>query len=189
MLRNVRALPSVFVLATALSAAACQSPTSTDTSLDVNDFVDSSASAQPVAAEASTGKTYRVVRGNNQPDDILEYDWTATFAVTLTLNSNSTSKDVDLAFPVSITSASVKVQQASGGIVTPPTGTDAEHYESIITQSTGNSFSAANSSVSMTFQVWYDLPSQGKEALATVTVSFKDDDGTTFSKNVTVQIN
>ena len=34
-----------------------------------------------------------------------------------------------------------------------------------------------------------DLPSLKSEALATVTISFKDDDGVTFSKEVTVRIN
>ena len=135
-----------------------------------------------------SGKTYRVVRGNNQPDDILEYDWKVSFAVNVRLNSNSTSEDIDLEFPVEITSATVKVQQASGGIVTPPTGGDAEHYESVITSSTTNRISAVNGTATLYFDVWYDLPNLKKEALATITVTFKDDDGSSFSKDVTLKI-
>ena len=188
MYRSSRFLVLVLFLLAAMTGSACQSPSDTDTSLDVDDFVDAAGSPDPATAEASSGKTYRVVRGNNQPDDILEYDWKVSFAVTVTLNSNSTSDDVDLEFPVKITSATVKVQQASGGIVTPPTGSDSEHYDSIITQSSANTFSGANTSVTLWFDVWYDLPSLRKEALATITVIMQDDDGMSFSKEVTVKI-
>ena len=41
----------------------------------------------------------------------------------------------------------------------------------------------------MTFDVWYDLPSLRKEAVITVTVNFKDDDGVTFSKQIKVNVN
>jgi hypothetical protein len=167
----------------------CQSPSDTDETLDVDDFVDSSVTPDPASAQVAGDRTYRVVRGNNQPDDILAYDWKSSFAVTLTINGNALDDDIDLEFPVEITSATVKIQQASGGIVTPPTGGDTEHYESVITQSTTNKFNAANSSATMNFDVWYDLPSLKSEALATVTISFKDDDGQTFSKEVTVRIN
>lgn len=189
MFRFAHTLVLAVVVLAAVSAAGCQSPSDTTTSLDVDDFVDAAGSPDPATAEVSTGRTYRVVRGNNQPDDVLEYDWKASFAVTVTLNSNATSDDIDLEFPVTVTSATVKIQQASGGIVTPPTGSDFEHYESVITQSTGNKFSSANTSVTMWFDVWYDLPSLKQEALATVTVSFKDNDSLSFSKTVDVRIN
>ena len=47
-------------------------------------------------------------------------------AVTL----NTPDKNVTVTFPVKISSATIKVQQASGGIITPPTGSDVEHYAS-----------------------------------------------------------
>jgi hypothetical protein len=190
MSRAQKLLALGLICLTAAVGGACQSPTETASTLDVDDFVDAAAAPEPATGNASTdGKTYRVVRGNNQPDDILVYDWKASFAVTITLNSNSTSKDIDLSFPVTISSATVRVQQASGGIVTPPTGGETEHYESVITSSTTNKFAAANTSATLTFDVWYDLPSLQKEALATVTVTMRDDDGASFSKDITVRIN
>lgn len=176
------------VLCAVIFLSGCQKPTE-DSSLDVDDFVDTSVNPNPAVAEKSTGKTYRVVRGNNQPDDILEYDWETTFTVNVTLNSHATDSDgADLNFPVTLNSASVKVQQASGGIVTPPTGGETEHYESVIAQASGNEFGAVNSTVSTTFDVWYDLPNLRREALASVTLTFQDNDGTTFTKVVDVKI-
>jgi hypothetical protein len=166
----------------------CQKPTE-DSSFDVDDFVDTSVNPNPAIADASTGKTYRVVRGNNQPDEILDYDWKTNFTVTVTLNTHATDSDgANLNFPVTLNSASVKIQQASGGIVNPPTGGETEHYESVIAQASGNEFGAVNSSISTTFDVWYDLPSLRKEALASVTFTFQDNDGTTFTKVVDVKV-
>lgn len=185
MLRFVRA---IVLLAAAAAAASCQSPTSASSSLNVDDFVNATISPDPAAASASSGKTYRVVRGNNQPDEVLEYDWVTTFSVTVIVNSNATSKDVDLSFPVTVTSASGKVEQASGGIVTPPTGGEVEHYESIILASSGSQISGVGGGVTMNFLVYYDLPSLKKEALVTEVISFKDNAGKTFSKSVPVKV-
>jgi hypothetical protein len=178
----------VLALLAVVFLVGCQEPTE-DESLDVDDFVDTSVNPNPATADASSGKTYRVVRGNNQPDEILEYDWKTTFTVSVTLNGNSTDSDgADLEFPVTLSSASVQVKQASGGIVNPPTGGETEHYESVIVQTSANEFPDVNSSISTTFDVWYDLPSLRKEALATVTLSFQDNNGKTFTKLVDVRI-
>ena len=180
-------LLSVLTGATLL-AAACQSPTDSTDTFDVDDFLETSVSPDPILADAATdGKTYRVVRGNNQPDDILRYDWKARFTVNLRLN-DQTDDDDNLTFPIDVTSATVKVQQASGGIVNPPTGGDVEHFEYVLSQATSSRFDGINSSNSMTLDVWYDLPSLQKEALVTVTVSFKDDDGVVFSKAIDVKV-
>ena len=179
---------AVVAFIVAALGAGCQNPTSASDTLKVDDFVIATISPDPPTASSATGKTYRVVRGNNQPDDVLDYDWVTSFTITLTINSNATNKKVDLKFPVSITSASGKVAQASGGIVTPPSGGDVEHYESIIVQSTSNQFSAVNGTVTMTFQVWYDLPSLRREALITESISMKDNNGTTFTKSVDVRV-
>lgn len=179
------------LLVTAALTAACQSPTSTDTdTLDVDDFVDAAITPNPATAQAAAdGKTYRVVRGNNQPDDVLKYDWKTTITVAVTLNANAASDDVDLEFPATILSATAKVEQASGGIVSPPTGGESEHYESVLVSSTGNSFGSTGSAQTMVFDIWYDLPSLRKEALVTFTINLKDDDGATFTKTATVQVN
>ena len=170
-----------FLFAAALSFSACQSATSTEETLKVDDFVDATVTPSPASAsECTDGKTYRVVRGNNQPDDILLFDWCSTFAVTLTLNKNATDKDVNLSFPVEITSATVKVEQASGG--------DTEHYDSVLLSSTASSITAVGGASTLSFFVWYDLPSLRKEARITVTVNFKDDDDVTFAKTVRVNI-
>jgi hypothetical protein len=179
-----------FLCMTALSFSSCQSATSTDTTLKVDDFVDSSVAPSPTnAVESTDGRTYRVVRGNNQPDDIFPYLFKTSYAVTLTINKNATDKDVDLTFPVEITSTTVKVEQASGGIVTTTTGTDTAHYDSVLVSATGNTISAVNGSVTLKFDVWYSLPSAGKECLITTSISFKDDDDVTFTKNVKVNVN
>jgi hypothetical protein len=178
----------VIVLITACLAVACQSPTDPDDTIDVDDFVEVTVTPNPAVAVESHGRTYRVVRGNNQPDEILEFDWKSTFTLAVTLNQNANDKDWDLEFPIDITAATVKVQQASGGIVNLPTGGEVEHYESVIVQSSSNRFSGVNTTNTMTFDVWYDLPSLRRESLITVTLAFRDDNGKTFTKNVEVRV-
>jgi hypothetical protein len=167
-------------------AGACQSPTTSDDALDIDDILVVTAPGTATADVSPDAKTYRVVRGNNQPDDILAYDWKATFSVSLQFNDAADDKDA-LTFPVDLTAVTVKVQQASGGIVTAPTGGDVEHYE-FVTQASSNAFAAVGSNVGITFDVWYDLPSLRKEALVTLTLSFVDDDGTIFTKTVDMKI-
>jgi hypothetical protein len=58
----------------------------------------------------------------------------------------------------------------------------------LISQVSGNRFASANSTVNVGVEVWYDLPSLRKEAIATVNLSFKDDDGQTFTKAYDVRI-
>lgn len=173
---------------TALLVSGCQSPTE-DESIDVDDFLETSASPSPTNADASTGRTYRVVRGNNQPDEILEFDWHTGFGLAVRVNNNVTSDDLDFEFPISLTSATLKVQQASGGIVSPPTSGEVEHYESVTSQVSGNQCNGANETLTMYFDVWYDLPSLRKEALVTVTLTFADENDKSFSKNVQVRVN
>jgi hypothetical protein len=168
-------------------AAACQSPTDPDDTLDVDDFLEIAVTPNPaIAAESTDGKSYRVVRGNNQPDDILVYDWKTTFTLMVTLNGKADDKDA-LEFPVDITSVSLQVKQASGGIVTPPTGGEIEYYTHV-TQASGNRYGAVNQTVTIVFEVWYDLPSLRREALVPVTLGFKDNEGATFSKTYDVRV-
>lgn len=178
---------AVALLAAAVMTA-CQSPTSTEDTINVDDFVDVVVSPHPAQGVASDGRTYRVVRGNNQPDEILPFDWRTAFTLTVTLNQNATDSDLDLTFPVDITAATAKVQQASGGIVSPPTGSETEHYESVLTQASSNRFEGVNSTNTMAFDVWYDLPSLRREALITVSLAFRDSEGKTFTKNVEVRV-
>jgi hypothetical protein len=175
-------LSRAVLLGAAMTLAACQSPTDPDDVIGVDDFVETSVSPDPAEASPSSGRTYRVVRGNNQPDEILEYDWKSTFTITVRINNTATDEDLDLEFPLDITSATVKAQQASGGIVTPPSGGEVEHTDFTIAQTTGSRFAAANTSNSLTFDVWYDFPNLKREALMTLTIAMKDADGRTFTK-------
>lgn len=179
---------AVLVLIAVAMTTGCQKPTDPDDVTNYNDVIDASVSPNPAMADVSRGKTYRVVRGNNQPDEILEYDWQTTFAVTISFNNKATRDNVDVDFPVKLSAAALVVKQASGGIVTPPTGGETEHYESVTLQASGNQFAAVGSSVTMTFQVWYDLPSLRREALVNVNLSFVDDSGTSFTRTVDVQV-
>jgi hypothetical protein len=180
----------VALMLAAMAATACQSPTSASNTLSVDDFVDAAISPSPATAVASTGKTYRVVRGNNQPDEVLPYQYTATFTVTTSLNGNSKADSVALTFPVTITAATGKVEQASAGIVTPPSGGEVEHYESVILSSSGSTIAGVGGAVTMVFQVWYTLPSGNREARVTESISMKDNSNSpkTFAKNVYINI-
>jgi len=162
--------------------SACQSPTEPT---DPPDFVDVT-SPGTVTADGGTGRFYSVTV--NDITETREYDWKTTFTITVTLNNNATHEDVDLSFPVDLTATTVKVQQASGGIVTPPTSGENERYDFVISQTTGNRFTGVNTSVTMTFDVWYDLPNLRKEALVTATLSMTDDDGVTFTENVSIRL-
>jgi hypothetical protein len=173
----------LWLVATALAVGACQSPSDPDSTVDYDEILDVTASPDPIGADTATGgRTYRVVRGNNQPDDILAYDWHAVFSTTLTFNDNASSNDVDIDFPVKISATSVAVKQASGGIITPPTGTDTEKSEFVIVSASSNQLSGIGSPTTTTFEVWYDLPSLRREAVIQVTFSFTDNDGTVFQK-------
>jgi hypothetical protein len=185
----VHGVKSLCLALATVAAVGCQNPTDPSDVVGYDEVVDVTASPDPTIADTSTGgRTYRIVRGNNQPDDILPYDWHTLFSATVSFNDTANDDDVDLEFPVRIASTALTVKQASGGIVTPPTGTDTEKFEFITLNATGNQLAATNSPVSLSFEVWYDLPSLRKEAVITVTFSFVDNDGVAFQKAVDVRV-
>ena len=187
MKRARQDVSAVIIAVCALLGSACQSPTDPDDTLDIDDFLVISVTPSPaIATESTDGKTYRVVRGNNQPDDILTYDWKTTFTLSATLNDKADDKDA-LEFPVDITSVTLQVKQASGGIVTPPSGGETEYFTHV-TQASSNRYTAINQTVTIFFEVWYDLPSLRREALVQVTLGFKDDDGVAFTKTYDVRV-
>lgn len=189
MIRSCKSLVMLMMLATAMTVAACQNPNDPDDTIDYSEALDITVNPDPIQADTNTGgKTYRVVRGNNQPDEMLPYDWHAAFSSTLTLNSNANDADLDLDFPVKITGATLTVKQATGGIITPPTGTDTEKYEFVPLAASGNQFSGINSPISLSFEVWYDLPSLRKESVVTLTFSFADNDGTGFQRSIDFRV-
>jgi hypothetical protein len=184
----IRFMRAAAVLMMTVTCAGCQSPSSASDTTDVDDIVDATISPNPAVATESTGKTYRIVRGNNQPDEVLPYQYVTTFTITVVIKTAELNEDEDLAFPVTVTAASGVVQQASAGILTPPTGGEVERYDSVMLSSTGTTVSAVGEGITMQFQVWYTLPSGLREALVTESISFKDDDGTTFTKVVPVKV-
>lgn len=179
----------MWILMAVAAAVACQNPTDPDATVNYSEILDVTAAPDPIQADTQTGgRTYRVARGNNQPDDILAYDWHAIFNASVVFNSQALDNDIDLAFPVKITATTLSVKQAVGGIITPPTGSDTEQSEFATLSATGNQFGGIDTPITLSYEVWYDLPNLRKEAIITLSFSFTDDDGAAFSKTVDIQI-
>src|SRR3954471_3946868 len=103
------------VLLAALAAVNCQSPTNPSDKVSYDDAIDMTPTPDPIAADTLTGgRTYRIVRGNNQPDDSLAYDWHTVFGTTVQLNGNASDKDLDIDYPVRVTATTLVVKQAVG---------------------------------------------------------------------------
>jgi hypothetical protein len=163
------------VKTTALIAAviwlgACSAPTTT-TSLEVT-----LSAPDPTTAEASRGVTYTITNADSTISTY-EYDWKASFVATIQETGG---------LAVDITAVDLKLQQASGGIVIVPSGGQVEHYR--FNSSASGNHVAANGTASIGFEVWYDLPNLGREALVTIALSFKDDDSNTYSKSLQVKV-
>jgi hypothetical protein len=170
-------------------STACQNPNEPTDTIDYSEALDITVEPDPIVADGATGgKVYRVVRGNNQPDEMLPYDWHAVFSSTLVLNNNATSEDLDLDFPVRITGATLVVKQATGGIITPPSGTEKEAFEYVPLAASGNQFTAVANPISLTFEMWYDLPSLRRESVVTLTYAFVDNDGTSFQRAIDFKV-
>ena len=184
--------PSAYALAVAMAgllAAACQNPSSPDQTVNYNEALDITVAPDPIEADTSTGgKMYRVVRGNNQPDELLPYDWHAMFSSTLVLNDNARKEELNLDFPLRITGATLSVKQATGGIITPPSGAEKESFEYVPLSASSNQFHGIASPITLSFEVWYDLPSLRKECVVTLAYSFVDNDGTGFSRSVDFKV-
>ena len=191
MLRCWKPGPPTIMLLAALAGASggCQNPNDPSDTVDYSEALDISVNPDPIVADTDTGgKTYRMVRGNNQPDEMLPYDWHAMFSSTLTLNNHAGNAELDLDFPVRITGATLAVKQATGGIITPPSGSDTEKFEYVPLAASGNQFGAINSPLTLSFEVWYDLPSLRKESVVTLTYAFVDNDGTSFQRAVDFKV-
>jgi len=158
-------------LTAAVTFGACSAPT-TSPSLEVN----LTANPDPTTAEASRGVTYTVTNADSTISTY-EYDWKVAFVATIQETGG---------LAVDITAVDLKVQQASGGIVIVPSGGQIERYR-FNSSASGNHVSA-NGTASIGFEVWYDLPNLGREALVTVSLSFKDNDSNTYSKSLQVRV-
>ncbi len=160
----------VVLLASGLTG--CDAPTES-TSLEVT----LTASPDPAQPQASTGVTYKIVSTDDDPDEIRTYPWKTSFVVNIQETGG---------LAVDITAVTLKVQQASGGIVITPSGGEVEYYQ-FNSSASGNRV-GANGSASVGFEVWYDLPNKGREALVTVSLGFQDDDDRQYSDSVGVKV-
>ena len=157
----------------------CSSPTSSTDTLDVN----LTANPSPSSAVASQGVTYTIKGDDTHPDETRQYPWTTSFVVNIEETEGNAME---------ITAVNLKVQQASGGIVIAPSGGEVEHYQ-FNSSASGNNL-PAKGHASVGFQVWYDLPNKGREALVTVSLGFKEvnegDDGviSSFQDSVDVKV-
>lgn len=169
---------SAALTAAALTLAGCQSPTAASTTTNCGNngstcVITFTMSPSPTSAfdATSQGVTY-VLTHNNAPDTNQVFPWETQF----TLNMKNTQ-----ATGVKITAVTVRVQQASSGIVITPTTSDVEHYTFNSQPANGSSRIEGNSTNALNFSVWYVLPNLGKEALITVSLSFQDDNNVSLS--------
>jgi hypothetical protein len=152
----------------ALVVCGCKATLDNETTSDVT----LTAAPDPAAAAASSGVFYKITDDTTN----YEYDWRTGFSVNL-----AETEGIGL----QITAMSVKVQQAAGGIVVVPTN-GTEHYQ--FTSSANGNRIESKGNASVGFDVLYDLPSGGREALVTVTFSFFDDNDVSFTKSVAVRV-
>jgi hypothetical protein len=156
--------------------AGCSSPTSSDPDFDVTFTV----TPDPASAGASSGVQYKVTNADDSVS-YYDYDYRAHFEVNI--------KD-DAGMALEITSINLTVQQAAGGIVVTPSGGDQVYFK--FSSSAVSNHINKNGSADVGFDVWYDLPNQGKEALVTCSFTFdytdSDDNTYTYSDTVKVKV-
>jgi len=154
----------------------CSSPTQSDPDFDVT----FTAVPDPASASGPTGVQYKVTNADDSIS-LYEYDWRTSFTVNI--------KD-EAGMALDITSINLVVQQAAGGIVVTPSGGDQVYFK--FNSSAVTNHVNKNGSADVGFDVWYDLPSQGKEALITVAFTFsytdEDDNEYTYSKSLPVRV-
>jgi hypothetical protein len=152
--------------------AGCDAPTES-TSLEVA----LTASPDPAAAQPSSGVFYTIEGDDDDPDEVVEYPWRTSFVVTVHETGG---------MALDVTAVTVRVQQAAGGIVIAPSGGRTEHYQ--FNSSAGGNHLNANGSLGIGFEVWYDLPNEGREALITVTLSFRDEDSVNYTDSIDARV-
>jgi hypothetical protein len=172
-----RAVLSILPLLAAALLGGCSSPTESD-SVDFD--ITLTASADPASATSSTGVQYKVTNADDTVS-YYDYDYRTSFSVTVRDNAG---------IALDITAMNLTVQQATGGIVITPSGGDQVYFK--FNSSAVTNHVNKNGSADVGFDVWYDLPSQGKEALITVAFTFsytdEDDNEYTYSKSLPVRV-
>jgi hypothetical protein len=169
MTTMTRAAGAVMAASLLLACDAPTEPTQLEVTLTSN--------PDPAQPSASTGVSYKIEGDDNEPDRTVQYPWKTSFVVSIAETGG---------LAVDITAVNLRVQQASGGIVITPTGGAVEHYQ--FNSSASSNHLNAHGSTSVGFEVWYDLPNQGREALVTVSLSFQDDDNNSYSDQIQVKV-
>src|SRR5262245_34106910 len=100
MPRIPRHLPLILA---ALALGSCQSPNDPNETVDL---IESSVTPDPASSVGPTGRFYTVER-DDEPDEVREYDWHATFTITVRLTEDANKDNVGLDLPLDITSATV----------------------------------------------------------------------------------
>jgi hypothetical protein len=169
-----RALKILLPLLAAAALVACNSPTESSPDFDVT----FTANPDPAVAGGPTGVQYKVTNADDTVS-YYEYDNRTSFTVSI--------KD-EAGMALEITSINLTVQQAAGGIVVTPSGGDQVYFK--FSSSAATNHINANGSADVGFDVWYDLPNQGREALITVafTFDYTDDEDDTYSYSDTYKV-
>jgi len=160
-----RVLSTLLALAAVACLPACNAPTSATPTLQVT----LTATPDPAIASGPTGVQYKVTNADGT-SSFYEYDYATSFIVTIQETGG---------MALDITQLNLTVQQATGGIVIPPSGGDQVYYKFNSTAATNHI--NAKGTATVEFDVWYHLPSGGKEALATVAFTFQDSSKNTYS--------
>jgi len=170
-----RSLRTLLPVIAAASWAGCSAPTSSSPEFDVT----FTATPDPAVATASSGVQYRVTNADSTVS-VYDYDHRVHFDVNIKENAG---------LALDIASINLTVQQAAGGIVVTPSGGDQVYFK--FSSSAATNHINANGAADVGFDVWYDLPNQGKEALITVgfTFEYENDDNTyTYSDTAKVKV-
>jgi hypothetical protein len=167
-----RAVLTLLPLLAVAGLGACSSPTSSTPTLSVT----MTNTPNPATASGPTGVQYKVTNADDTVS-YYEYDYRTSFSVTIQ-ETGGTALD--------ITALDLKVQQATGGIVISPSGGDQVYYK--FTSSAVTNHINAKGSAEVGFDVWYDLPNGGREALVTVGFTFQDSDDNTYSDTLQVKV-
>jgi hypothetical protein len=143
--------------ATLLCCVGCSSPTTSTDYFDVSYTV----TPDPASTSVSTGVQYKIT---NADDSVSYYDYAYRTHFVVTIKESA-------GYALDITAINLTFQQATGGIVITPSGGD-QIYFKFSSQAVTNHINAKGAT-DVAFDVWYKLPNQGSEGLATVSFSFK----------------
>jgi hypothetical protein len=171
-----RAVLILLPLAATFGLGGCSSPTSSSPTFDVALTAD----PDPANGTGPTGVTYKVTNADDTVSTY-EYDWRTIFTVRI-------QEKAGLA--LDITQLNATVQQATGGIVIPPSGGEQVYYK--FSSSSSVNHVNANGTADVGFDVFYDLPNLKREALVTVSFAFKytdsNDQDYTYTKTLDVRV-